>query len=163
MQDYRKYHKLICKIAWGMHRKTGIEVQEFISEFNVVFVESDKSFVKENHISFRKYLCGNIYRRFINIMTSLNNKRNANMVLTDDLPSTACYELMDSILIRDSFFNSKNPVILAIADIVCNDDLPNSSVKVWLRKKLYETGFKHQQITDAFSILREVIDPGGLC
>lgn len=163
MPEYQQYQKLIFKIAWKMHRKTGLDVDEFVSEFNVVFVESDQRFVKAKHISFTKYLCGNIYRRFANIMKSRNTKINSNLFYSDTPPSSACYDLLDSILIRDSFFNSKNPVILSIAEIICTNTLPATAVKVWLRKKLFNEGFKHKEIDSAFAILNEVIDPGGIC
>ncbi len=163
MHEYKDYHKLICKMAWKMHYRTGIEVDEFISEFNLVFVESDISFEQEKHISFVSYLCGNIMRRFSNIMLNKNRLKNRNLILVEDLPHTLCYDLMDSIIIRDSFFKSDNPVIFSIAELICSNPLPDGSVKTWLREKLRESGYRHKQISDAFSILRDVIDPEGKC
>lgn len=163
MRNYKDYQKLVYKMAWKMSKRTGMDVQEFISEFNLVYVESDQHFDEEMRVPFSSYLCGNIMRRFSNIMIHQSRLKNINMIAMDELPHALCYDLMDSILIRDSFFQSDDPVIFSIAELICGNTLPDGSLKIWLRKKLSEKGFLHKEITKAFSILRETFDPEGKC
>ncbi len=73
---YKKYEKLIKKIAWHYSYKTTMNIESLISEGNVVFCEALQTYDKEK-ASFCTYLYTCLKNRFVGLVTLKGRKRDA--------------------------------------------------------------------------------------
>ena len=72
---YEDYKKLIYKIAWHWHRKTGIDFEELVSEGNVAFCNAKNGFNADKNIKFCTYL----YTILKNAMKDFVDKQKQNV------------------------------------------------------------------------------------
>lgn len=156
---YRDHEKLIYSMAWKFNKSTGIDIDELISEFNLVFCESFKRFDPESGNKFSTYFCGNCRHRLGNMLVALSRQKRKFEILVDNDPDQASYHPEDSVIIYDNLVNSPNPVINSIISIVSIYSLPKYGFKIWLRGLLREFGHPSKDISDTFRILKSLYNP----
>lgn len=156
---YKAHEKLVYSMAWRFSTKTGIDIEELISEFNLVFCESFEAFEPSKGVKFSLFFCGNCRRRLCNLLTAMKRKKRKNEVLFSTLPEVISHDPVDSVILYDNFVNSKNPVISSIVSIVSIYALPKKGFRKWLRGILHEFGHTSKDIADAFRTLRSLYDP----
>lgn len=74
MPNYKDYEKLIKKISWSWHKRTGIELETLIAEANLAFAECQNNHnPKRGKFSTLLYHC--VESHFKNIITKSHRKR----------------------------------------------------------------------------------------
>lgn len=161
IETYEAHKKLIFKMSWTCALKFHFEVEEIVSEFNIVFCESFNNFNPECGTKFSSFFCSCCWRRMINMNIKRNRKKRKSIIQQKDYDTYAdiiSHNPMDSIIIYDNFINNENEVIRKIARIISIYTLPKkSNIKGWLRLILQDT-FNNKEITEAFAILRTIYE-----
>ena len=156
---YRDHQKLIFKMAWIFHFKTGIEVEELISEFNIVFCEAFDEYDPDSKIKFSSFLCNCCSNRIKNILKKLSRKKRKMEILTDLEIYITSHDPMDSIILFDNFVNNENPIVKEVAKIVSTCQLPKTDFRRWLKGILQSQGYPMPAVLEAFKILQTIYDP----
>jgi RNA polymerase sigma factor (sigma-70 family) len=153
---YKMNQKLIFKMAWTFSRKTGMEIDELISEFNIVFCEALHAFDSEGSAEFSTYLYACCGKRITNIYRKKKRKKRECIVYTDSTLYAVSPDPTEAIILMDNFINNENEVIRAIAAIVGVYKLPKTNFRRWLKDILKSFGFKAAEIVEAFKILKTI-------
>ena len=156
---YKQHQKLVYYMAHKFSEKTGMEVDELISEFNLVFCESFEAYNPEHGVKFSNFFCGNCARRVYSKLTALSRDKRKYEVLMDYTPEVPSHDPEDSVILYDNFINTTNPVIKSITDIVSTCTIPKKGFRLWLKKQLRNFGHPTKDITEAFQTLYTLCDP----
>lgn len=155
-QVYEDHKRLIYKWAWICHNKTGIEMEEFVSEFNVVFCEALTEYNPTSNTKFSTFLVISIKNRFKNLMITKHRQKRTGELINIDFCQISCHDPEESQIIYDLFVKSDNQVVRSIAGIVSTYKLPNTSIRSWLKKVLRSYGFKFDEIHQGFKELKSI-------
>lgn len=158
---YEDYKKLIYKIAWTYHRKTGIDFEELVSEGNIAFCNAKKHFNPDKDIKFCTYLyiaIKNTMKDFIEKNNCFDNTNKINFEFKDvnnEFQIKLFENLSDSskIMIK-TIINPPSEII----EWAQSDKWPKKrDGKKHLLKYFRERGWKFQSIWDCFNEIQMVL------
>lgn len=158
---YEDYKKLIYKIAWAYHRKTGIDFEELVSEGNIAFCKAKNSFDYSRDIKFCTYLyvsVKNAMKDFIEKNNHFNNTNKINFEFKDtnnEFQIKLFENLSDSgkIMVK-TIINPPTEII----EWAQNDKWPKKrDGKKHLLRYFREKGWKFQDIWNCFDEIQMVL------
>ena len=154
---YEQYKKLLYSISWYWTKRTSMEFEDLLAEFNLVFCEALIQYdPKQTKFStFLTHCCNN---RMFNNIKKYNCKKRLNEQIGFELDPVSEYTPEDQFLIFDSFVNNENEVIQSIAGIISTYKLPKHDFRRWLIQILKSYGFKWLEILEAFKLLKTITE-----
>lgn len=155
---YEDHKRLLFKFAWKTYYLTGIEIEDLISEMNVVFCEAFNTYDVALNDTFSNYLGKCCQNRIKNIIRDVNRKKRKLILYTDNPLDRLSYNPEDSIILFDNFVNNPNKIIREIAKIISTYNLPKSNFRVWLKKELRKLNFKFEDIWEGFQLIETIYE-----
>ena len=156
---YVKYQNLIRYQAWKLSEKLNCSFDEALSDINMIFWDSVKSWKPERG-AFTTFLFCCVHSHIINSMTAKSAMKRKNETLSDilDLITRPQPSPEKLVILKDLI--EKDPVMNAIKELLLTEQKgyqeQKKGFKGWLSDKLFAMGFKWKDIWGAWKYIEQL-------
>lgn len=156
---YKKYQNLIRYQAWNLSKKLNCSFDEALSDINVIFWDSVKSWKPERG-AFTTFLFCCVHHHIINGITAKSTMKRKYERLSGVMELIAQGQPNPERLVIIKDLIEKDPVVNAIKDLLLKEQKEyqgqKKGFKGWLSDKLFAMGFKWRDIWTAWQYIEQL-------